>query len=184
MTKNTTGGKKAKGFARKHANANQEHKDKLLLSSCELERYAIITKMLGNGMFYATTDNGLELIGHIRNKFKGRSKHSNFVSTGSFILIGLREWEDPNYKNGDLLHIYSDGQLSIVHNHTNISSLISLSQTQSNHKTNAVIESEDGFQFGHVDDTETHINVSETPSVNTASSSIIHNQEIIDIDDI
>jgi translation initiation factor IF-1 len=182
MTKNTTGGKKAKGFARKHANGNQEHKDKLLLSSCDLERYAIVTKMLGNGMFYATTDTGVELIGHIRNKFKGRSKHSNFVSTGSFILIGLRDWEYPNYKNGDLLHIYADGQLAIVHNHSNISSLIALNQTQSNHKTNATIESEDGFQFTNTDDTEVSFNVPETPT--TTSSTIFHNEEMIDIDDI
>jgi translation initiation factor IF-1 len=182
MTKNTTGGKKAKGFARKHANSNQEHKDKLLLSSCDLERYAIVTKMLGNGMFYATTDTGLELIGHIRNKFKGRSKHSNMVSTGSFILIGLRDWEDPNYKNGDLLHIYSDGQLAIVHNHSNISSLIALNQTQSNHKTTTVTDSEDGFQFGNTDDSEIHISVSNTTTATTPT--ILHNEEIIDIDDI
>jgi translation initiation factor IF-1 len=179
MTKNTTGGKKAKGFARKHANANQEHKDKLVLSSCDLERYAVVTKMLGNGMFYAMTDTGTQLIGHIRNKFKGRSKHSNFVSTGSFILIGLRDWEDPNYKNGDLIHIYGDGQITNVHNHHNISSLLSLAQ--SNTEASAQ-ESEDNFQFStsaEVDEIQI-IDSSEKHNITT----IIDNDTIIDIDDI
>lgn len=179
MTKNTTGGKKAKGFARKHANANQEHKDKLVLSSCDLERYAIVTKMLGNGMFYAMTDTNIQLIGHIRNKFKGRSKHSNFVSTGSFILIGLRDWEDPNYKNGDLIHIYGDGQILNVHNHHNISNLLSLAQ--SNNTDTTAQENDDNFQFSAVDVEE--IQVTDTSEKHNITM-ITHNDTIIDIDDI
>lgn len=126
MTKNTVGGNKSKKFARKHNQDGNRDKN-LLLSTDPLERYAIVTKMLGNGMFYATTDTGLEnIIGHIRNKFKGRSKHGNMVSNGSFVLIGLREWEQPNFKHADLIHIYSPSDFQLVENFHNISSLSSL----------------------------------------------------------
>lgn len=41
------------------------------------------------------------LICHIRNKFKFRS-----LTKGSLVLISLREWEAPNYKECDLLYVY------------------------------------------------------------------------------
>jgi len=181
MTKNTTGGKKAKGFARKHA--SQPSKDKLVLSTCDFERYAIVTKMLGNGMFYALTDTNLTLIGHIRNKFKGRSKHSNFISVGSFVLIGLRDWEQPNFKNADLIHIFDDGQLFDVHNFHNISSLISFHHSN-NHTTNSnnTENLEDGFQFSNTIDTELDTNT--TVITQTHTTITTDTQDIIDIDDI
>jgi translation initiation factor IF-1 len=104
MVKNTKGGKGAKGLARKLTNSYESHK--LRQATCNEEKYAIITKMLGNGMCYAATHDKLELICHIRNKFRGRSKRGNMVTKGSLVLIGIRDWEEPNYKNCDLLEIY------------------------------------------------------------------------------
>ena len=107
MVKNTNGGNKSKGIARKHMTAGSRT---LRLSTSEFEKYGVITKILGNGMFYVVTDISNEkqphLLGHIRKKFKGRSKRDNTITLGSVILVGLRDWEGPNYKECDLLEAY------------------------------------------------------------------------------
>jgi translation initiation factor IF-1 len=81
------------------------------LSSSELELYAIVSKVLGNGMFYAKNENYPQLLGRIRNKFKGRSIRDNKITTGCVILVGLREWEYPNYKECDLLEVYDSNEI-------------------------------------------------------------------------
>jgi len=108
MVKNTNGGNKSKGMARKHLAGEEKS---LRLSSCDLEKYAIVTRVLGHGMFYVATDEYEQLLGHIRNKFRGRSKRDNSVSVGCIVLIGLREWEHPNYKECDLLEVYDANEL-------------------------------------------------------------------------
>lgn len=109
MVKNTKGGNKSKGMARKHLAGAREPRA-LRLSDCYLEKYGVVTRVLGNGMFYVVTDIASEkqphLLGHIRNKFRGRSKRDNTIALGSVVLVGLRDWEDPNYKECDLLEVY------------------------------------------------------------------------------
>jgi translation initiation factor IF-1 len=113
MVKNT-GGNKSKGLARKHIASAREPRS-LRLSSCELEKYGVIIRILGNGMFYVATDIATDtqpqLLGHIRNKFRGRSKRDTTITLGSVVLVGLREWEDPNYKECDLLEVYDENEV-------------------------------------------------------------------------
>jgi translation initiation factor IF-1 len=73
----------------------------------EFEKIASVTKLLGNGMFYAISTDGAQFLGHIRNKFKGRSRRHNDVIVGKLVLIGLRSWENP-ITNADLLFVYDD----------------------------------------------------------------------------
>ncbi len=112
MVKNTNGGNKSKGLARKHNNNHQERS--LRLSSCDLEVYGVVTKILGNGMFYVDTDEHKQLIGHIRNKFRGRSKRDNSIALASIVLIGFRDWEFPNFKNCDLLEVYDHNEINAL----------------------------------------------------------------------
>jgi initiation factor 1A len=108
MVKNTNGGKGAKGLARKLSSNDNNHR--LRLSDSEFEKYAFVKQMLGNGMCSVVTNDNIELICHIRSKFRGRSKRNNFVTKNSIILIGLRDWENP-HKNCDLLELYDDNDL-------------------------------------------------------------------------
>lgn len=114
MVKNTKGGNKSKGVARKHIIGAKEQRA-LRLSTCDLEKYGVVIKVLGNGMFYVVTDLACDkqpqLLGHIRNKFRGRSKRDNNITLGSVVLVGLREWEDPNYKECDLLEVYDPNEV-------------------------------------------------------------------------
>lgn len=186
MTKNVSGGNKSKKFARKHVNAVQSE-SALVLSSHELEKYAVVTKMLGNGMFYATTyDAHKDIIGHIRNKFKGRSKHSNMVSTGAFILLGFREWESPNYKHGDLIHVYQPTDFQLVANYVNLTSLLTL-QTSAGASAGGAQNTDDiVFQNDVQDDNDLlHTEINATPTIALTSGFVMgNNGEQIDIDDI
>jgi initiation factor 1A len=109
MVKNITGGGGAKGLARKHQNQS-DTTGRLRLPTDVLEQYACITKMLGNGMCEVFTDDNVRLIGHIRNKFRGRQKRHNMLSTSTIVLVGLRDWEK-EAKNCDLLTHYDDNQV-------------------------------------------------------------------------
>lgn len=114
MVKNTTGGSKTKGQARKLINVDSKTTNKMLrLSNDPLEMYAQVTKNLGNGMCTVLCTDEIVRLCHIRGKFRGRGKRDNLVSLGSWLLVGIREWEkdkdDPKKpQNCDLLEVYSD----------------------------------------------------------------------------
>ena len=112
MVRNTTGGSKTKSQARKSFISKDKNKDSFFSDRTpknEFEQIATVSKLLGNGMCYVLLPSStLPLICHIRGKFRGRSKKHNVVSIGSSVLIGLRDWEAPNFKNVDLLDILSN----------------------------------------------------------------------------
>lgn len=110
MVRNTNGGNKSKGMARKHIAGGGGDRS-LRLSSCNLEVYGVVLRVLGHGMFYVGTDEHPQLLGHIRNKFRGRSKRDNNITVGCVVLAGLREWEHPNYKECDLLEVYDANEV-------------------------------------------------------------------------
>jgi translation initiation factor IF-1 len=76
---------------------------------------AVVTQLLGHGMFYVVTEEGVQLLGRIRNKFRGRSKRDNNLTKGIVVLVGLREWEAPNYKECDLLEVYDPNETKQLH---------------------------------------------------------------------
>lgn len=124
MVKNTTGGNKSKGYARKNImSAKQERATRL--SSDENELYAQVKKMLGNGMCEVVCGDNVTRLCHIRGKFRGRGKKDNFITSGTLLLIGLREWETGELKNGklpncDLLEVYNDSDKSFLKKNTDI----------------------------------------------------------------
>ena len=117
MVKNNTGGTGAKSLARKHQSGGG--RNELIIPSSELEQVACVTKALGNGMIEIHTNDDVRLIGHIRNKFRGKQKRHNMINVFSVVLIGLREWENPS-KNCDILSIYDSNQVEQLKNIPNI----------------------------------------------------------------
>lgn len=151
MVKNITGGTKTKGLARKHQRSAGGD-GKLRLPENPLEQVACVTKMLGNGMCDITTEKNEQLLGHIRNKFRGRHKRHNLITTTTIVLIGLRDWENP-YKNCDILTIYSDSQINQLKDNPKIqmNTVINARNTLSNICTNT---STDDFEFSNNDEEE------------------------------
>jgi len=112
MVKNDAGGNKGKGVARKHVNASKCGGSKQLrMATDEAERYAVVSKMLGNGMCYVRLLSGgnADMLCIIRNKFKGRGKRDNILDSGSWVLVGMREWASKQ-DTCDLLEVYNDGE--------------------------------------------------------------------------
>jgi translation initiation factor IF-1 len=123
MVKNTSGGTKTKGLARKHQGGagGGGGGGALRLPKNELEQLVVVTKMLGNGMCEVFNNDDVRFIAHIRNKFKGRNRRSNDISVNSFILIGLREWEKPA-KNADVMFVYDVNDYHALHSIPNLHS--------------------------------------------------------------
>ena len=109
MVKNVSGGNKAKGFARK---SFAKKDSPLRISEDELEVYAQVTKVHGGAMCQVATLEGRDLLCHIRGKFRGRGKRDNFIGNGTWLLVGLRNWEkEPapgKLLNCDVIEVYND----------------------------------------------------------------------------
>ena len=114
MVKNT-GGNKAKGQARKFVNSDDKKTNKKLRESEDpLEIYSQVEKVLGNGMYNVMCLDGQNRLCHSAGKFRGRNKKDNFVSLGTWLLIGLRDYEaggsNKKLQNCDLLEVYTDSE--------------------------------------------------------------------------
>jgi len=109
MVKNTHGGNKAKGFARK---SYAKGSNSLRVSENEFEVYAQVTKILGGINCHVIDSDGTPMLCHIRGKFRGRGKRDNLLGNGTWVLVGLRDWEkEPSpgkLLNCDLLEVYSN----------------------------------------------------------------------------
>lgn len=110
MVKNNTGGNKAKGFARK----NMIKRDTVLrVAREEGEIYAQAVKVMGGNIASAIDIDGNPLRAHIRGKFRGRGKRDNFIGPGTWMLVGLHDWQSDKIKPSDLkdcdiLEVYND----------------------------------------------------------------------------
>jgi initiation factor 1A len=107
MGKNMTGGynKNQKRVS------TQPSTNRVRLSSCNEEQYAIVNKMLGNGMCQVLCNDSITRICIIRGGFRGKNKSYNIINTGSWVLVGTRDWETTppgKLPKCDLLETYRD----------------------------------------------------------------------------
>lgn len=99
------GGNKGRKQGRKHMTVPSAS---LRVIEEEDERYAMFTKLYGGSNAEVVCDDGVTRRCVIRNKFRGRHKRDNMVSTGVICLVGLRSWESKSSRQAvDLLHIYT-----------------------------------------------------------------------------
>lgn len=151
MVKNVKGGNKAKGQARKTNNFNKAPSSSLRISQDNLELYAQVTKTLGNGMCHVLCIlDGVTRLCHIRGKFRGRNKTNNIIKNGSWILVGLRSWENSSSLNNnnkmdkcDLLEVYSDYEKDRLKNQVKIDWSLFITNDNVISNTNE----EDAFEF-------------------------------------
>ena len=103
MVKNVTGGKYAK-------KAGYVGPRKLRMLESDEERYAIVTKMLGNSQCHVKCTDNITRLCIIRNKFTGKHKGNNFLKPGVWVLVGVRDWETKSDKieKCDLMEVYSE----------------------------------------------------------------------------
>ena len=172
MVKNTVGGSKTKGIARK--TYQKSSSSAVRTPSNDFERFAIVTKLYGQGRCQVITSNHtlthITLNCVIRNKFKARFKNMNLVTIHSIILVGFRDWEAPDFKICDLLEVYSYDDILHLRNIPTLSTILSsLDTTHNNDSTtyNTHNTHNTSFEFSH-----TH---HDTPTHNTHNDSTTHN---------
>jgi translation initiation factor 1A len=187
MVKNTTGGSKAKGQARKFTSVPSSQK--LRISDNEFELYAQVSALLGNGMCHVLCIDGIQRLCHIRGKFRGRGKRDNIIGRGSWLLIGLREWESQDvstlkkgkFQNCDLLEVYSENDKEKLKNTVKInwSSFVDNDKKNTNTEKN-----EEEIEF--IDEgTEEYASIIEAQaSTQNTNMIVVDNDEIINVDDI
>ena len=176
MVKNTTGGGRTKGLARKHQKSAGSGSSFLRVPTCEEEQIALVTKMYGNGMCEIYDNDNTKIIGHIRNKFRGRQKRHNKIEPGMFVLIGLREWESTK-KNCDILTIYDDNDV----NQLKIKPDIKIENLIKLKNANSIISTEETEDIEFIEDEEVEL-VNEIK--NPETEFVIEKTGEIDIDDI
>ena len=191
MVINQKGGNKSKKMGRKFLSAPVDKK--LRLAKEDGEIYAVVTKLLGQGMFYANDPDGKERLCVMRNKFKGRSKRDNVVALGGWVLIGERDFESCAKPKHDLLEVYND----IEKNKLKKSGNPIFAKLKSDYD-NVIIDEEDGIDFDDTDkynELEDLIAGEEDNSDNSDNSDNIYSSykdapaitidgEDVDIDDI
>ncbi len=125
MPKNTKGGSGHRGLASKDCQTKANLKTRLSVD--EFELYGQVKSMTGNGMCIVFCQDNKFRLCIIRGKFKGKGKRDNIIVAGSWVLVGLREFEtehevgiiDPSTLTGkqkeknkldkcDLLELYSE----------------------------------------------------------------------------
>jgi initiation factor 1A len=183
MVKNAKGGNKSKKMGRKFLTAPINKK--IRLAQEEGEIYAVVTKNLGNGMFYANDIDGRELLCIMRQKFKGRGKRDNTVSPGGWVLVGVREFESCAKPKHDLLEVYTESEKQKLKTSGNPI----FSKLKSEYDKGYTVEEEGGISFEH-DDTDRFQDlleeVNETTTPTTISGPVIMDDEgeEVDFDDI
>ena len=182
MVKNANGGNKSKKMGRKFLSTNQ-NKD-VRLSTCEEEVYAVVTKALGNGMCNVMDSNNVEMLCIIRNKFRGRGKRDNMITIGTWVLVGIREWEvlkQGSKPKCDLLEVYSDAEKTKLKKSGN--PIFSKLKVDDGSMTKE--QENDDFEFA--DDAESDLiqEIEQSKSNTTNKNQIVEfSDEEIDIDDI
>jgi translation initiation factor IF-1 len=118
MVKNTKGGSKAKKFGRKFQNTGGSNA--LRYSSEEAEIYACCAKIYGGPNIEVKCVDGYDRLCIMRNKFRGRGKRDNVISVGTWLLVGLREFEtvkEGKKQTCDLLEVYRDSDKAKLQQH-------------------------------------------------------------------
>ena len=148
MVKNQIGGKHK--HQAKKSMVDSSKSMKFVVSTDPNEIYAIITKKFGNNMFEVhCIDDKLRLC-IVRGKFRGRHKKSNFVNIGSWVLIGLRDWEtqkETQTPKCDLLELYSMGDVDRLQKTVSANWKILINNDIS--KVEKVGEEDDNILFTH-----------------------------------
>jgi initiation factor 1A len=189
MVKNVKGGSGHKSQARKYT-TDMSKSNKLRTINEEGEIYAQVTKLLGNGMCHVICIDQIERLCIIRGKFRGRGKRDNTIQNGTWILVGIRDFESVKKDEKgkcDLLEVYSESdKIKLKSTNLDINWTIFIDNDSKNTNTEKI--EDDLFIFSNSNEEEyrkiMESQISTTRlDINIGSSNTNENNEI-DIDDI
>jgi len=189
MVRNVNGGSKAKGQARKFVTAKASNT--LRISTDESEVYAQVIKVLGGAMCHVNDIDGKIMLCHIRGKFRGRGKRDNFVGTGTWVLVGLRDWASKEstkkkLEECDLLEVYNEQDKDRLKNTLTAINWSSFVANDVKTTTSADCDYDGGIEFSDekTDEYRKLVEAQIKESKSGKSTSITPDEEEVDIDDI
>jgi translation initiation factor IF-1 len=185
MVKNSTGGNKSKGLARKNI---IKRDSALRVAQEDGEIYAQIVKIMGGCIASAIDIDGNPLRAHIRGKFRGRGKRDNLITTNTWVLVGLHSWQSDKCNPGqirdcDILEVYNDMDKTRLKNSINSINWSKFITNETKTLGDDIEDNDDGFSF--VDDTtQEYENLIAAHSCQEKNNTIIDDEEEINVDDI
>ena len=121
----------------------------------------------------------------MRNKFRGRGKRDNVISVGTWLLIGLREFE--SVKEGkkqtcDLLEVYKDSDKQKLQQHEVNTEWKLLKEIKNINENIKEIDDDESFEFSdkNPNDIIDLINNKSTTMIKAVND----DEEDVDVDDI
>jgi initiation factor 1A len=102
MVKNAFGGSKSKSVARKHETSTSHF---LRMIQDPSEKFAIVKKIFGGSICQVVCDDLITRQAIIRGKFRGKGKRHNIISSGTLVLVGLRDFSHSLVC--DIIEVYS-----------------------------------------------------------------------------
>jgi len=151
MNSNAGGRNKKRQRASKGGIGKHQYANKLRLAE-DGEMYACVEKVVGNGRVAVIGIDGKPYSCVIRQKFKGRNKRDNMMTSGTWCLVAVREWETRQNDTAvcDLLHVYRDSDSESIRKKENLdfTALVTTEATVKNAMhTDIVVD--DGIDFSH-----------------------------------
>ena len=184
MVKNVKGGSRHKKQARKHAQVDEQNiKTRLKDSSEPCEVYAVVKQMYGQGNCEVMCSDGDTLTSRlcvIRKIFKGRNKHQNRLMVGTYVLVGLRDWEtakEGKKEKCDLLEVYQNRDIESLKKDKNFNQ--SLMKVVAVHGDDDKDDEQWEFNYGE-EEQDKDVESEKKEKVGL----IVNEDEEIDIDDI
>lgn len=179
MVKNSFGGSKAKGYARK--NEKSTGSSRIRMVQDDAEKYGIVRKIFGGSICEVFCDDQVVRQGIIRGKFRGKGKRNNIITSGTVVLIGLREWatgsKSDKCEQSDILEVYSAMELDQLKQKPSFPVEFLESSMREMFGKSSAGEKNDGFDFSTIE----QVNMIELTNTNMDT---IKAEEEVDIDDI
>jgi len=113
MVKNTKGGSSHKKMGSKNV-VDTRVASKTRISTDECEYYGFVMAVLGGANCHVMCQDGNQRLCIIRGKFRGgKGKRDSFITRGSWVLVGIREWSTESSSTKkldkcDLLEVYNE----------------------------------------------------------------------------
>lgn len=178
MVKNTFGGSKAKCFARKNQTAGSS---RLRMVEDNSEKYGIVRKIFGGSICEVFCHDNVSRQGIIRGKFRGKGKRNNIITSGTVVLIGIRDWatesKSDKLQQVDILEVYSAFELDQLKQKPSFPVEFLENSMREMFGNTSAGEKCDGFNFSTIEQVESIY-------VNDTNIDIIDAEEEVDIDDI
>jgi translation initiation factor 1A len=91
---------------KKHKRQANETSDRILIFKEDLQEYAHVVSMLGNGRCLVKLENNQEVLGSIRGAM--RKNKREYIKKGDLVLVCLRDYQKDKV---DIVHVYNESEI-------------------------------------------------------------------------